>query len=73
MDTENILRTEVSFKNLGMVNLVYTVPEERLNRAVSNVTLPYPAKAASFHLKRACELNNTGSNNMQKNVRTCRF
>lgn len=46
--------TEVSFKNLAMVNLVYTVPEQRVSRAVSNVTLPYPAKAASFHLKRAC-------------------
>ena len=46
--------TKVSFKNLAMVNLVYTVQEKRVSRAVSNVTLPHPAKAASFHLKRAC-------------------
>lgn len=54
MDTETTIKTEVSFKNLGMVNPVYTVPEERRSRVVSNVTLPYHAKAASFHLKRVC-------------------
>lgn len=39
------------FKNLRLFNAVYTVPERRLSRTVSNITTQYPAKTASFCLK----------------------
>lgn len=52
MDTE-ILMTELSFKNMCMVNSVYAVPEERLSRAVSDVTQPHPAKSSLLSPKKS--------------------